>query len=292
MKVNAVAPEAYDLASVLGSVLGDVVGDVDMKTYNKAFEQTPIAHKAQILALRIKVALFYLRCYLVLAAGVVKGANPASNLSADDYALAFYNKVLALLDAWFDIKVQLEGLEHIPKGGCVALANHQSSLETVILQGVFSPMSTVLKKELLAVPILGSALKRVYPIALDRSTPTSAYKSLLRKGRARLKLGRSVLIFPEGTRVPAGQRKRFNRGGAALAKSANALLVPVAHNAGCFWPPSVGTQAKSAGSRFVKVVIGPAFDTRDIELDDLHQQSEAWINRQVQALEHEAEAAR
>lgn len=260
-----------------------------MKTFDKPFEQMPIAHKAQQLALRIKVLLFYVRCYFALAGCVIKGANPASKLSADDYALAFYNKVIVLLECWFSIKVQLEGLEHIPKQGCVALANHQSSLETVILQGIFSPMSTVLKKELLAVPVLGAALKRVYPIALDRSTPTSAYKSLLKEGRTRLKQGRSVLIFPEGTRVPVGQRKRFNRGGAALAKSAGAPLVPVAHNAGCFWPPKYNWQAKPAGPRYVRVVIGPAFDSAGFELDDLHQQSEAWINRQVQALEQAAD---
>src|SRR5690606_24361010 len=111
---------------------------------------------------------------------------------------------------------------------------------------------TVLKQELLAIPLVGSVLRQVRPIAIDRSRPAQALKQMVRQGKERLVEGNWVLIFPEGTRVAPGTVQKFNKGGAMLASQAEVPIVPVAHTAGGCWPP--GTLIKRPG--VIKVRIG------------------------------------
>ena len=143
---------------------------------------------------------------------------------------------LVLVRLFLGIKVKVTGAEHIPERPCVIVSNHQSTWETFFLSAYFQPLSQVLKRELLYVPFFGWAMAMLRPIAIDRDNPKVALKQVASKGDKLLKEHTWVLIFPEGTRVPFGQIGKFSRSGAALAVNANLPVLPIAHNAGKYWP--------------------------------------------------------
>ena len=135
------------------------------------------------------------------------------------------------------VRYQVVGKENLPQDRpFVLLVNHQSEWETIYLQLLVKPISTVLKKELLRIPFFGWALKITRPIAIDRGSPKQALRQTLEEGIKRLSTGISVLIFPEGTRVSPGEKGKYARGGINIAIKANAPIVPIALNAGEFWP--------------------------------------------------------
>jgi 1-acyl-sn-glycerol-3-phosphate acyltransferase len=118
---------------------------------------------------------------------------------------------------------------------CVVVVNHQSPWETIFLQLQFYPLTTVLKRELLRIPFFGWGMRILEPIAIDRSHPMQALKQIKRVGVERLNEGRSVLVFPEGTRQPVNKLGNFARSGADIAKSAGVPIVMISHNAGEHW---------------------------------------------------------
>ncbi|HZJ92886.1 MAG TPA: lysophospholipid acyltransferase family protein [Thiopseudomonas sp.] len=152
------------------------------------------------------------------------------------------------------IDYRVTGIENIPSQRCVILSNHQSTWETFFLSAYFQPLSQVLKKELLRVPFFGWAMAMLKPIAINRDNPKQALKQLASQGADRLEQNCWVLIFPEGTRMPAGELGKFSRGGTALAVNAGLPVLPISHNAGMFWPKA--GWGKKPG--VIDVVIGPA----------------------------------
>lgn len=205
--------------------------------------------------------------------------------------LPFAQRARLITQAWCRLAVWLckwvagidyreQGAEHIPQQPCVILAKHQSTWETFFLSARVAPLTQVLKRELLYVPFFGWAMAMVKPIAIDRSNPKAALKQLARRGDECLRAGAWVLIFPEGTRVPVGQMGKFSRGGAALAAHAGLPVLPVAHNAGRFWPK----QGWSKTPGCIDVIYGPPLyaagaDSRSIA--ELNQRAEAWIAEQM-----------
>ena len=131
---------------------------------------------------------------------------------------------------------RVSGVEHIPPGPAIVLAKHQSAWETFALQCIFPPQVWVLKRELLWIPFFGWGLAALEPIAIDRGAGRHAVDQLVEQGTRRLQVGRWVIVFPEGTRVAPGERGRYRIGGAVLAERSGVPVVPVAHNAGRFWP--------------------------------------------------------
>ncbi len=134
------------------------------------------------------------------------------------------------------VSYRIVGVENIPPHPFVLLSNHQSPWETIFLYTYFSPLCAILKKELLRIPFFGWALATLNPIAIDRSKRIGARQILLNEGKKRLADGISVLVFPEGTRVAPGEEKKYSAGGVELAVTAEAIILPVAHNAGTRWP--------------------------------------------------------
>ena len=174
------------------------------------------------------------------------------------------------------VDYRVTGLEHIPPQPCVILAKHQSTWETFFLSALFEPLSQVVKRELLYVPFFGWAMALLRPIAIDRGNPKAALKQLAKQGDERIKQGAWVLIFPEGTRIPAGQIGKFSRGGAALAVNAGLPVLPIAHNAGEFWPKQ--GWAKYPGT--IQVVIGPAMHAEGEgprAIAELNERAFAWV---------------
>ena len=134
------------------------------------------------------------------------------------------------------IKVEVIGQENLPTEPCVIVSNHQGQWETYSMQYLFHPMCTLLKKELLYIPLWGWAMKMLNPIAINRSKPKEAILQTLEEGSNRLKNGMYVLLFPEGTRVEAGMVGKYARSSFELAKRNGVMVLPLCHNSGDCWP--------------------------------------------------------
>ena len=134
------------------------------------------------------------------------------------------------------IKVNVIGKENLPSGPCVIVSNHQGQWETFSMQYLFHPLCTLLKRELLFIPLWGWAMKMLHPIGINRDKPKQAILQTLEEGSERLNRGMFVLLFPEGTRVKAGRVGKYARSGFELAKRNNVQLLPLCHNSGDCWP--------------------------------------------------------
>ena len=185
------------------------------------------------------------------------------------------------LNMWFlehicGLTYELQGVENIPPTNGIIISKHQSAWETLSIQAIFPPLVFLLKKELLSVPVWGWALSLMEPIAIDRGAKTAALKKLLRDGEDRLKKGLWVVIFPEGTRVPPGQKGQYNASGAILAHRVGCPVVPIAHNAGEFW----ARQAFLKYPGVIQMRIGPVINSHQ-SVADIMQQAEDWIEGQM-----------
>ncbi len=179
------------------------------------------------------------------------------------------------------ITYQVEGLEHLPSGAAVVLSKHQSAWETLAFPEIFPRVTWILKRELLWIPLFGWALALLRPVAIDRGAARRALKQVIAQGSARLAEGTWVGVFPEGTRVAPGERRPYQSGGALLAAEAGYPVVPVAHNAGRYWPRR--SFVKRPGT--VRVVIGPPIQTQGRKPQDIIREAEAWIEQTMTTLD-------
>ena len=140
------------------------------------------------------------------------------------------------LNATCGVKVNVIGKENLPKDPCVIVSNHQGQWETFSMQYLFHPLCTLLKRELLFIPLWGWAMRMLNPIGINRDKPKEAILQTLEEGSKRLKDGMFVLLFPEGTRVKAGRVGKYARSGFELAKRNNVKILPLCHNSGDCWP--------------------------------------------------------
>src|SRR5512139_2643110 len=129
----------------------------------------------------------------------------------------------------------IEGQENLPNRPFVSLWKHSSAWETMAQMFVVPPASWSLKREVIWIPIVGWAVRTYRPIAINRRAGHSAVNQVVKQGRERLAAGMGVIVYPEGTRVPAGQTRKYGVSGALLAKEAGVPVVPIAHNSGYFW---------------------------------------------------------
>jgi 1-acyl-sn-glycerol-3-phosphate acyltransferase len=131
---------------------------------------------------------------------------------------------------------KVEGRGDLPDGPAIIAAKHQSMWETLFLFRDLPRPSFVLKRELGRVPVFGWWAKAAGFIFVDRSAGAKALRSMVTDSQAAIADGAThIIIFPEGTRVPAGQSAPYHPGVAALARALDLPVVPVAHNSGCFW---------------------------------------------------------
>ncbi|HET7756915.1 MAG TPA: lysophospholipid acyltransferase family protein [Steroidobacteraceae bacterium] len=179
------------------------------------------------------------------------------------------------------------GLEHrvegapLPAGCHVACWKHSSSWETIAMMVLFPRQVWVLKRELQWIPVVGLALRQMHAIAIDRKAGHAAVAQVIEQGKERLLEGDWVMFFPEGTRMPAGETRRYGVSGTLLAAKAGRLIVPVAHNAGYYWPRR-GLR-KRPGT--VRVVIGPAIAPGTREVREVNDEIQGWIEATVRRLE-------
>lgn len=140
---------------------------------------------------------------------------------------------------WLRLTIGLDhrlcGLENLPAGPVIVASKHQSSWETLAYTLLFPHAATVMKRELVYIPIVGWAMARAGNIAVERGDGARALRGLVRHAKAVIAEGRSILIFPEGTRVAVGAERPYQVGAAALYRQLGVPVVPVALNSGLFW---------------------------------------------------------
>jgi 1-acyl-sn-glycerol-3-phosphate acyltransferase len=193
-------------------------------------------------------------------------------------------RVWARLQFWLLEKIcglsfAVEGRDRIPTGNHIVMSNHTSAWETIAQFLIFPPQVWVLKRELLWIPLIGWGLKLLRPISINRGAGHRAVNQVIEQGKQRLADGLWIIIFPEGTRVVAGETRKYGVSGALLATETGKFVVPLSHNAADFWVRR--GLLKKAG--IIRVVIGEPIaatgkDARELN-DEVRRSIEAGLAR-------------
>lgn len=242
-----------------------------------AIEQTPAK-----ISLYIRSSIYWL---LMVLSGAVIGFLTVFTYPFPVDTRFRFARSWAVLNLWLlkhicKLTYSVDGLENITSEGVVVLCKHQSTWDTMILQVILPPVRWVLKRELLRVPFFGWGLAMMKPIAIDRSAGRKAVAQLIEQGRPMLDQGYWVIVFPEGTRTHPGEKKRYKQGGSILAVETGHPVIPIAHNAGEFWPRH--SFLKWPGT--ISLRIGPVIDTRDKTAEQVTELAHDWIEGQMQEI--------
>lgn len=196
----------------------------------------------------------------------------------------FVSRWCVIMRWWLKLSVglgyRIEGAENIPETPCIVFSKHESAWETITYPIHFAPQTWVLKRELLRVPFFGWGLALLEPIAIDRSAGKTALQQVIEQGRERIARGAWVVVFPEGTRVAPGSRRRYKLGGAALAAATGVPVLPIALDSGDYWPRN--SFIKRPGT--IRLVIGPLIDTTGRSAEEVNAKAESWIEETVARL--------
>jgi 1-acyl-sn-glycerol-3-phosphate acyltransferase len=175
------------------------------------------------------------------------------------------------------IRYTVEGRENLPPGNHVIFMKHSSTWETFGIMILFPPLVWVMKREILWIPFVGWGCLLASCIAIDRKAGASAVNQVLAQGKDRMARGAWILVFPEGTRMAAGETRRYGSSGTLLAAQENRKIVPVAHNAGYFWPRR--GVLKKRGT--IRVIIGPPIEAAGRDAREVNNEAQAWIESHV-----------
>lgn len=198
------------------------------------------------------------------------------------YAIAVFwvDSMLWLLRVLCRLDYVVEGREHLPARSSIVLLKHSSAWETLAQLRIFPRQSWVLKRELMWIPVFGWVLALMKPIAIDRRGGAAAVQQVLQQGHERLAAGFWVMIFPEGTRMPVGETRRYGMSGVLLAQAEQLPVVPVTHDAGYFWPRR--GWLKQPGT--IRVVIGPPIETKGVDPRAVNERAQRWIESTLESL--------
>jgi 1-acyl-sn-glycerol-3-phosphate acyltransferase len=179
---------------------------------------------------------------------------------------------------------KVEGVENIIPGTHISMWKHSSTWETIAQAGIFPAQSWVLKRELMWIPLVGWALHFLKPIAINRKAGASAVNQVIEQGQQRLADGLWILVFPEGTRVSAGETRKYGVSGALLASRAGCKIVPVAHNAGHYWPRRGWVKKPGV----IQVSIGPPIEAAGRDPRGLNEEVRSWIEGRLAEMRPDA----
>ena len=186
------------------------------------------------------------------------------------------------------IEVRVTGMENLPTGKtspAVLLDKHQSTFETFLMPTLMPhPLAYVFKKELIYVPFFGWAMGRMDMIHIDRSQKAQAFNKVVEQGKRLLAQGIWVIMFPEGTRIPRGQKGTYKNGGARLAIETGAPVIPIAVTSAKVWPRKAFIKRPG----LVDVSIGKPIPSQGRKPDELMREVEAWIESEMHRLDPQA----
>jgi 1-acyl-sn-glycerol-3-phosphate acyltransferase len=235
----------------------------------------------------IRSILFHAAFYSLTAVLAIFGLPVLlrNRQGVQSYARFWTRTSIWLLDKVGGVRVEFRGLDHLPRGGCIIAAKHQSALETLALTTITHDFSYVLKRELMGIPVFGWYLSGAGQIAIDRAKRGQAMADLIKQVGEAAAEGRQIFIFPEGTRKQAGAQPDYKSGVAHLYAATGAICAPVALNTGLFWPRSGPLRAGTAVIEFLEP-IQPGLDKKTFS-----SQLQAAIEAETAALITEALAA-
>jgi len=186
------------------------------------------------------------------------------------------------------IQVRVSGMENLPqekRAGAVLLVKHQSTYETFLMPTLMPhPLAFVFKRELLFVPFFGWAMGRLDMIHIDRRQRAQAFNKVVEQGKRLLAQGVWVIMFPEGTRIPRGQKGQYKSGGSRLAIETGVPVIPIAVTSAKVWPRKAFIKRPG----IVDVSIGPSIPSAGRKPDELMREAEAWIEAEMRRLDPEA----
>lgn len=143
---------------------------------------------------------------------------------------------LVLLKGIAGVGLEVRGLQNLPPGGCLVASKHQSTFETLMLLHLFHDPAFILKRELMWIPVFGWYAAKTGMIPVDRKRGRDALRDMTRRALEEMRKGRSIVIYPEGTRRPPGAEPAYKFGVAHLYRETGMPVVPVALNSGLYWP--------------------------------------------------------
>lgn len=164
---------------------------------------------------------------LVLSASAFVSTLFDSSGRLYDYQARLWARLALALNR---VKVTVSGSEYLPDGPVIFMSNHQSNFDILsLLAAMPRQFHWIAKKELFEIPVFGHSMRRGGYIPLDRGDGRKALQSL-DEAAATIHMGKSVVIFPEGTRTTDGNLLPFKRGGFVLARKAEVPVIPVTIN--------------------------------------------------------------
>ena len=178
--------------------------------------------------------LFYVNTVFWLIAGLPTFFMPYWAIV--EIAKAWGRVNLFLLRWVAGIKIEVRGAEKIPKGGLIIASKHQSAWETFALLPLFDIPLFIVKRELMWIPFFGWLMAKGRMVPVDRTAGSQALVRMTERARIEIGRGRQLIIFPEGTRRPAGAEPRYKYGVSHLYAAEGVPCVPIALNSGLFWP--------------------------------------------------------
>lgn len=188
------------------------------------------------------------------------------------------------------IEVRVSGMENLPTGKsspAILLVKHQSTFETFLMPTIMPhPLAYVFKKELIHIPFFGWAIGRMDMIHIDRKQRAQAFNKVVEQGKRLLAQGIWVIMFPEGTRIPRGQKGTYKIGGTRLAVETGAPVIPIAVTSAKVWP----RKAFIKHPGIVDVSIGKPIPSQGRKPDELMREVEAWIEAEMHRLDPDAYA--
>ncbi len=207
-------------------------------TAGEADGETELARNERTFLITARSALFNVAFYTTFIALMVFGlpAIASGRRATMTVVRMWARSSVWLLRAICGTRIEFRNLHLLPKGASILAVKHQSFLETFALIIVLDDFSYILKMELGAVPFFGWWVKATDQIELDRSKRGGAIARLQVAVQEKLRIGRQVVIFPEGTRRPVGAPPDYKVGVAALCAKSEVPCTPVALNTGVFWP--------------------------------------------------------
>ena len=186
------------------------------------------------------------------------------------------------------VKWRVTGYENLPEGKtspAILLVKLQSTLETFLMPILMPhPLAYVFKRELLFIPFFGWAMARLDMIHIDRRQRAQAFSKVVEQGKRLLAQGVWVIMFPEGTRIPRGQKGTYKHGGTRLAVETGAPVIPIAVASAKCWPRKAFVKTPGV----VDVVIGKPIASQGRDPDDLLREVESWIEGEMHRLDPEA----
>lgn len=186
------------------------------------------------------------------------------------------------------IRTRVSGMEHLPlgeKSPAILLVKHQSTYETFLMPALMPhPLAYVFKKELLYLPFFGWAIGRLDMIHIDRSQGHAAFAKVVAQGKALLAQGIWIIMFPEGTRIPRGQKGNYKTGGTRLAVETGAPVIPIAVTSAKCWPRKAFIKHPGV----VDVSIGKPIASEGRDPGELMREVENWIESEMRRLDAQA----